>query len=205
MRKVALLLLLAGLALPVRALADPAGTVTRLRGEATAEAAGKSRTLSVAAPVEVGDRLLTGPGARLELTLADGTLLTLGEKADFTIDALSIGADSGEALFSRAAGAMRLVAGDIAKKMDHRIEVASAVGTIGIRGTDVWGGSLKSPLDVFLIEGIVEVRSPAGTVVLDKPGLGTSIYGAGQAPEAPHQWSPQLRDQAIATVSFDSP
>ncbi len=126
--------------------------------------------------MELGDRLLTGPGARLEVKFTDNTVLTLARKADFTIDELSVGKESGAALFTRKAGAMLLAGGDIAKLPVHKIEIASNAGTIGIRGTVVWGGVVKdkSLLDVFLIEGAVEVRTPGGTVVLDKPGLGTS-------------------------------
>lgn len=184
------------------------GSVTRIRGDASAEATNhEKRILSQDAAVELGDRLLTGPGARLEVKFTDNTVLTLGEKADFTIDELSVGKESGAALFTRKAGAMLLAGGDIAKLPVHKIEIASNAGTIGIRGTVVWGGVVKdkSLLDVFLIEGAVEVRTPGGTVVLDKPGLGTSVGAVGGKPDDPIQWQPALRDRAIATVSFDAP
>jgi hypothetical protein len=189
------------------AQAAAVGTVTRLRGEANAQAAGKTHALAESGEVDMGDRLLTGPGARLEVKFVDGTVLTLGEKADFTIDELTVTPGKGVALFTRVTGAIRLVGGDVTKQAEHKMEVASNAGTIGIRGTDVWGGTVKpgSQLDVFLIEGAVEVRNAAGTVVLDQAGLGTSVTAAGGAPVAPTQWPQALRDRAIATVSFDSP
>ncbi|HEY1722469.1 MAG TPA: FecR family protein [Magnetospirillaceae bacterium] len=183
------------------------GSVTRIRGDASAESSGQKRNLTKDAEIDMGDRLTTGPAARLEIKFADGTTLTLGEKADFTIDDLTISKDSGIALFTRKAGAVLLSGGDIAKLPNHKIEIASNAGTIGIRGTTVWGGTIKdkSQLDVFLIEGAVEVRSPGGTVVLDKPGLGTSIGTIGAKPDDPTQWQTALRDRAVATVSFDAP
>jgi len=185
----------------------PVGAVTRIRGEASAELAGSTRMLAQDAAIEMGDRLKTGPGARLEVRFLDGTTLTLGEKADFTIDELSVGDAKGTELFTRVSGAIRLLGGSIARMADHKVEIAGNAGTIGIRGTEVWGGTIKpgSLLDVFLIEGAVEVRSPGGTVVLDKPGLGTSITAPGGAPETPDQWRPALRDRALATVSFEAP
>ncbi len=185
----------------------PAGAVTRLRGDASAELNGETRPLVQNALVDLGDRLHTGPGARLEVTFIDGTVLTLGEQADFTIDELAVGSTSGTELFTRTAGAIRVIGGDIAKLPQHRIEIVGNAGTIGIRGTDVWGGTLKpgSLLDVFLIEGSVVVRNKAGTVALTKPGLGTSITAPGAKPQAPIQWQPGLRDRAFATVSFDAP
>jgi len=213
MRQLILFLSAALVALPVQAIAisvaqgAPAGTVTRLRGDASAEAAGQTRALAQDSTIELGDRLHTGADARLEVKFIDGTVLTLGEKADFTIDALSVGPQSGEALFTRTAGAIRLLAGQIAKLPEHRVEVAGNAATIGIRGTDVWGGTVKpgSLLDVFLIEGAVDVRTPGGTVVLDKPGLGTSVTAPGGVPQEPATWQPALRDQALATVSFSAP
>jgi len=183
------------------------GSVTRIRGEASAETTGKAHALAADAKIDMGDRLTTGPGARLEVTFFDGTLLTLGERADFTVDELTVSPGKGTALFTRTAGAIRLLAGSVSKQAENRVEIAGNAGTIGIRGTEVWGGTVKpgSQLDVFLIEGSVEVRSAAGSVVLDRAGLGTSIAAVGGPPAAPVQWAPALRDQALATVSFDSP
>lgn len=183
------------------------GTVTRLRGEATAVTAGTTHPLAQNGQIELGDRIQTGPDARLEVKFTDGTVLTLGEKADFTIDELTLTPQEGIGLFTRTAGAILMAGGDIAKRPNHRIEINGNAGTIGIRGTQVWGGTIKdgSLLDVFLVEGLVEVRNAGGTVVLDKPGLGTSVTAAGSSPAAPVQWAPALRDKAIATVSFDAP
>ena len=192
---------------PFVAQAAAVGSVVRLQGEAEAQAGGRSHALARGAEIDLGDRLTTGPGARLEVKFTDGTDLTLGERADFTIDALTMSADSGTELFTRAAGALLLAGGEIARLPRHRIEIASSAGTIGIRGTTVWGGVVKpgSLLDVFLLEGAVEVRTSAGTVVLDRPGHGTSVTAIGGAPQPPISWAPALRRAAIATVSFNSP
>ena len=189
------------------AFAASVGSVTRVQGVASAQTAGKPHALAKDAQIEMGDRLQTGADARLEITFVDGTVLTLGEKADFTIDALVFTPQEGTALFKRTSGAIRLLGGEMMKRPDHKIEIASNAGTIGIRGTEVWGGTIKpgSLLDVFLIEGSVEVRTTAGTVVLDQVGLGTSVTAPGGAPTAPAQWAPALRDRALATVTFAAP
>jgi hypothetical protein len=183
------------------------GSVTRIQGDASALLSSETRHLTEGSAIQVGDRLQTGADARLEVTFIDGTMLTLGERADFTVDELSIGQERGTALFTRLAGAIVLAGGDIAKMPQHKIEIASNAGTIGIRGTKVWGGVVKpgSLLDVFLIEGEVEVRTPGGTVVLNQPGEGTSVTAMGRAPDTPLQWRPALRDQALATVAFTAP
>ena len=195
------------LAAPAAETGAAVGSVTRLQGEASAQVSGQTRALKQDAAIDIGDRLTTGPDARLEVKFTDGTTLTLGEKADFTVDDLSVGEDSGLALFTRKAGAMLLSGGGIAKLPTHKIEVANNAGTIGIRGTTVWGGVVKdgSVLDVFLVEGAIEVRTPAGTVLLDKVGQGTSVHAIGGQPDQPGQWADALRDRALATVAFTAP
>jgi len=126
----------------------------------------------------------------------------LGANAEFTIDELVIAPERSSALFHLAKGAFRMIGGAVARTPDHRMEITAPIGTIGIRGTDVWGGSLESPLDVFLIEGEVSVTSKAGTVILNRPGQGTSVVGADSAPSPAHFWGPDLKGRAYATVSF---
>ncbi len=99
----------------MEAEAAAVGSVTRLRGDANALTAGQSRILAQDAEIDLGDRLQTGPNARLEVKFLDGTMLTLGEKADFTIDALTYTPKEGTALFTRLDGAIRLIGGEIAK------------------------------------------------------------------------------------------
>lgn len=204
-RGIAALVTITAFGLVSGAMAADIGKVTRIRGEATAGSGGRSHPLALASGVAIGERLVTGPDARLEVTLTDGTVFTLGENAVFTIDELSIKGNRGTALFSRIAGALRLIAGAVAKQPQHRIEITGAVATIGIRGTDVWGGSVRSLYDVFLFDGSVEVRTRRGRVVLTEPGTGTSITAPGARPQRPDRWPPELQARAFATVSFDAP
>lgn len=181
------------------AFADPVGHVLHLQGQASAN----GRSLTVGSALSLGERLTTGPGARLLAELNDGTELTLGANAEFTIDELVIAPEKASALFHLTKGAFRMIGGAVARAPDHRMEITAPIGIIGIRGTDVWGGSLESPLDVFLIEGEVSVTSKAGTVILNRPGQGTSVAGADASPSPAHFWSLDLKNRAYSTVSFD--
>lgn len=194
-------LLLAALLLlgPTNAFAEQVGHILRLQGQAAAN----GRSLAAGSALSLGERLTTGPNARLLAELNDGTELTLGANAEFTIDELVIAPEKASALFHLTKGAFRMIGGAVARAPDHRMEVTAPIGTIGIRGTDVWGGSLELPLDVFLLEGEVSVTSKAGTVILNRPGQGTSVVGADSAPSLPHFWKPDLKNRAYATVSFD--
>jgi len=185
------------------AQAGDVGHVLRIQGQVTAAtASATSHPLAVGDRIAEGERLSTGPGARLMAEFDDGSELTLGEKTDFTIDELVLQSGHANALFRLGGGAFRLVGGAIARQPDHRMEVATAFGTIGIRGTDVWGGAIEHPLDVFLLEGEVSISTPQGTVILNQPGQGTSVTASGLAPLPAHNWSQDLRQRAFATISF---
>ena len=70
------------------AFAEPGaiGAVERVQETANATQAGKTRDLAATGPVFFKDQMRTGPGARLEAKLEDGTVLTLGEKGRLTVD-----------------------------------------------------------------------------------------------------------------------
>ena len=88
---VALLLLEPGFA---AAAEDVAGTVTRLRGSAVAMQDAVPRVLKVGDKVQRGDVISTGSGARLEMTMLDDAVMTLGEKTMFVvIDYIAVGAE----------------------------------------------------------------------------------------------------------------
>ena len=76
---------------------------------------------------------------------------------------------------------------------------------IAIRGTDVWGGPIDGAYGVFLIGGVVEVTTQAGTVVLDRPGTGTTLEAANAPPSEPVVWAGSKVDGAIAAISFSTP
>lgn len=201
-------LLLAILLLPTLALARPAagpcrvGEVTRLVGAVTLQ-----RDTRVFAPFTgiqlcQGDRFVTGPGSIAELRLRDGSLITVGKDSEFVIRDYRIFRDRpNQALFDLTRGAFRSITGFITKR-SHRYEVRTPVGTIGVRGTDFWGGFglTAGGLDVIMLEGKgVYVDTPAGRVELDKAGLGTTVVnGRAQAPVA---WGQDKIGRAVATIT----
>jgi len=183
------------------AAADTVGTVARLQGEAYArsETESQRRPLAVGGSVETGDVLSTGPGARLEVALSDGGTLQLGENAAFVIDTLALG-DGGGGLFSTV---MRLFSGPFRLLGDHAGgQVRTAAATIGIRGTDVWGGFIDGGFGVLLAEGVVDVITPGGVARLDQPGEGVMVLDPAAGPQDQQVWAQGKVDRAIATVAF---
>jgi hypothetical protein len=194
-----------GIAADLSSAADAQiGAVTRLQGEAFWRAGQTLAQLAIGAPVFENQKVGTGEAARLELTFDDGTKLTLGEHADMTLDTFVYDPAHGTGKMALAVkGAFRFVSGQISKQPNKEVAVATPVATVGIRGTEFWGGPIDDQtLGVFLIDGEVSVTNAAGEQVLDTPGQGTNIANPGDAPGPVTLWPQDKVQRALATVTF---
>jgi len=81
-------------------------------------------------------------------------------------------------------GAFRAITGSIGKLQKSKFEVETRVATIGIRGTDFWGGfTFGDALDVALLGGKgINIRNGSGRVDIDKVGLGTTVKSSTSVP-----------------------
>ena len=194
--------------------ASPVGSITKIRGAAVGVTAGATSALAVGVAVFLDEALSTGPAARLEVTFDDGTRLAIGESAKLTIDAFVYKpAAAGNAIRLGIVGPFRYISGHLTKTPGARASVVTPLATIGIRGTDFWGGPIDGQFGVFLVEGAVSVATANGASVLDRSGEGVSIFPGpplrGKAGKSPPVrgpvviWKKEKVDRAIATVSFD--
>jgi hypothetical protein len=129
-------LLLAAAALAAAPAAAPAGSVTFVAGEATRTAAGKAQRLAVGAQVYQGDVLETRRRTRLEVKLADGSVLRLGPSSKATVQAAAFG----KSVEERKVSAKLLVGkiwANVAKAVggEQRFEVQTENAVAGVRGT----------------------------------------------------------------------
>ncbi len=188
---------------PLFADEDVAGAVVRLKGSAIAMQDAVPRVLKAGAKILRGDVISTGPGARLEIRMIDGAVMTLGEKTIFVvIDYIAPGAAPNAAM-RLLQGAFSAVTGDMMKTADAKFTVHTEFATIGIRGTTFWGGTLDGVFGVALLDGkAITVENKAGRVIIDTVGTGTSLTAAGVAPTDPKAWSGEKIGRAVATVAF---
>jgi len=201
---IAMTLLLSGFAGGQAAAQETIGAVSRIQGEASGTRGGATRTLSLSASVFLNEVVSTGEAARLEITFSDNTRLTLGEKAQLTFDryVFNPAAGTGTIKFG-VVGAFRFLSGQLSKLARSDVSVTTAVATLGIRGTEFWGGPIDDQvLGVFLIEGVVSVSNAAGEQILSQPGQGTNIATPGVAPGPVTFWPQDKVNRAIATVTF---
>ncbi|HEU0186886.1 MAG TPA: FecR family protein [Gallionellaceae bacterium] len=183
-----------------------AGTVQQLQGAALVNRTDSSANLGKGSQLQVGDRIVTGRNARIVLRMIDGSTLTLGENTEFAINEYrySARAKQGSAHFELIKGVFRAITGAIGKLPARDFTVSTTNATIGIRGTDFWGGFLFSNgLDVALLGGGgVYIENAAGRVEISRVGYGTTVMAAGQAPSAPIRWGDKKLAAAMQSVTL---
>lgn len=179
------------------------GDIARLYGDVKVVRSGTTLTPVAGEAFCARDRFLTGPRGVAELKFRDGTAVTVGKDADF---AVLIWKErrwfANEATFELLKGAFRSITGAITSRR-HRYEVKTAVATIGVRGTDFWGGLNLEPgaLDVLMLEGKgVYVKNDFGQVEITRPGEGVSVR-ADKTPGAPTKWPDEKLRRAVGTVT----
>jgi hypothetical protein len=180
------------------------GAVSRIQGDANGTRGGATRALGLNAPVFLNEVVSTGEGARLEVTFADDTRVTVGEKAKLTLDTFVFDPAAGNGTIKfGVTGALRFVSGKLTKLASSDVSVTTGVATLGIRGTEFWGGPIDDQaLGVFLVTGVVSVSNVAGEQILSRPGQGTNIATPGSAPGPVTFWPQDKVDRAVATVTF---
>ena len=118
-----------------------------------------------------GDGLRTGKGARLLISLNEGSVVRLGENATFEVNKAERKAGIFNAALSVIEGAFRFSTRALSKAQPRNINISVARNaTIGIRGTDVWGRGRDDKDIVCLIEGKIDVTGNNNkTLRLDQP------------------------------------
>ena len=141
----------------------PAGTVTFLAGEATRAAGGKAERLEVGKPVFQGDLLETQRRTRLEVKLADQSVIRLGPSSKAEVSAAAFGKTVEERNVSA-----KLVVGkvwaNVAKAVggEQKFEVKTENAVAGVRGTTFRvDASTDRSVVVKVYSGTVAVASGA--------------------------------------------
>jgi hypothetical protein len=177
---------------PARA-AERVGSVEDVTGEALAELEAVRRTLDRAAPVFLGEEVITGVASRLGMRLGRDTRIKLGEQARLKIDRFLV--DAG--------GEMTLRSGPLLFDRPPRragVQVRSPFALIAVRGTRFFAGPSNDRFGVFAVRGSVAVTS-AGQQVILREGEGTDIASPGTPPTPVKRWAPERIRAALASVS----
>jgi len=171
---------------------DAAGKITFLKGEAWVQDGLAQRPLDTGSIIYSGDQLRTGRKSNLNMRFLDQTFFALGPLAKMNIETYDESENAASSFTaSILKGAFRFVSGLLAKEKPKKFKVRIAVGTIGVRGTDVAGqvferlvggdDVVEASAKVILQadedgnQTAIEVSNEFGSVVIDEPGFGTEI------------------------------
>lgn len=165
----------------VAAAAGPA-VVHRLDG-------GSTEPLAAGMPVFEGDRVVTGPGARLRLALADDTMLHIGSDTDLTLTEFAVD-ERGvlKGLLTMPAGIVRVIVDRLLPGAGFQLQAETAVTSV--RGTDWITHADRRATAVVTLSGAVTVASTdaaLGAPVVLTAGEGTTVP-AGAPPQPKSDW-----------------
>jgi hypothetical protein len=184
-----------------RAETSTIGSVDKVQAQVDAVQAGQTRALAVDSELFFRDRCRSGRGARLQATLKDGTQVTLGENATLEIDEFVYDPRQPGSLSMRVPkGAFLFVGGHVEDQAGAKVNIRTPIGTLGVRGTTVWGGPIDNGYGVLVLKGEVTVKTRTGTVTL-REGQATMVFGATR-PRSPGAWPDDRTKRAVSSISF---
>ncbi|HVN29272.1 MAG TPA: FecR family protein [Candidatus Binataceae bacterium] len=155
-----------------------AGNMTTATGAVQLQRGATVSGVTSGSPVNVGDRVITGPGGHAIVTLTDGSQLELGESSNMVIDNQALAPAGGRAAtqVSLFGGVLRSVVSATGGTPNFEVHTPNAVAAV--RGTRfdtsyVQGearptyGDCRKFSDVLVYEGVVSLRNaatPAGGI-----------------------------------------
>lgn len=180
------------------------GTIMEVEGTATVTLAGQktAKPLAVKDSIHMKDVVSTGAKSRVLVLFIDNTQFRLSENTKITVDEYVFDPDNAggnKASYNVLGGTFQYVSGLIAKKKDPAVSIDTPYGTIGIRGTKLWGGQIKDAYGVHVDEGTVSVKNEGGQVLVKK-GEGTSLKSRKTAPPKAAPWPAEQLQFIAATV-----
>ena len=184
-----LLPLLFACVLSGQAFAQAAANVVFATGNAMIVAVdGTQRRAERGAVVEAGETLDTADG-RAQLRFLDGATMSLQPGTQLKVEQFRYAMQDGRAgtedhvLMRFLKGALRTVSGLIGKERREQYRMDTAVGTIGIRGTEYGATMDEKGLSVTTYTGLVEVCNQAGCGQVG-PGQTLVVGSAASASDA---------------------
>ena len=144
---------------------------------------GVGRNVTSGDTIQIGDRIVTGPGGGVQIILLDGTTFTVGPNSDVTIDEFVFNPSTGTGRLAAnlAKGTMRVISGRLAKQEQEAIRIKLPMATVGVRGTMVVlsGDANNFFIGLFGIGANNRADRPQSLVFVSNNGGGNGIYRAG--------------------------
>lgn len=171
------------------------GRIDALEGSATILRQGTLQHVAIAVGDDVyeQDFVQTSRDSRVRISLSDGTVLTMGQRARLRLNRYTLDrTQSGRVILNFLSGALQVVAQWLPSR---HFELRTQTAAVGIRGTRFFTDARDDTTGVLLIEGRVFVRNIdpriQGEVTLG-PAEGTDV-AANLPPTPPVVWGAARR------------
>lgn len=186
------------------------GEVMQVKGDAARfDASGVAQRLAKGDAVYVGDRVETRSRSTVTLRFQDDTSFSLGPDSAFNVNEFKYArTDTDSVVMEVLRGAFRFTTGLIAKTRSRSMQVRTGVvATIGIRGTTVGGEVIGESATIVLLDpedgataSAIEVGNAYGSVVIDRPGYGTTVPDAHSPPTPPQRMRLRAIDNLLRSI-----
>lgn len=175
------------------------GVAAAVKNQVEGLAGASTRPLSVGSDVFSNERIRTGEASTAQLLFLDKTVVSVGPKAELTLDRFVYNPDrgSGQVVLDTVRGSFRFVTGS---QNPTNYTIKTPVATLGIRGTIIDLLVQGDKTIIVLVEGACSIRLANGLILtLSKPGTAFVIYNNGNY-TGPLPW-----DGTIVNVVGDIP
>ncbi len=144
-------------------------------------------------PTDVFD---TDGSSMIEITLLDGTLITIAKKSHVVLHNFVGDENSSFMDLNIAKGAMRAELNSNCK-----LELRTALAVVHLEGGSSYARYVSNRLEIVMLEsGNMEVSNDDGEVVVETASYGTTVF-AGSAPQAPSLWTERRLNRAIQSTT----
>jgi hypothetical protein len=158
-----------------------------------------AQQLSVGADLYTSERIRTGEDSLAQILLLDKTTLTVGPRAELTLDSFVYNPQQGGAgrvVLNAVQGTFRFITGSQAPRS---YTIRTPVGNLGIRGTIVDLIVQGGQVTVILVEGSLTMTVNGRPYTLNKPGTAYTFSASGV--QGPFAWDGTIVNTG-AQVSF---
>jgi hypothetical protein len=168
------------------AAAPKIGVAAAVRNDVQRLAGSGGQPLAVGSDLFTNERIRTGEASAAQILFLDKTSLTVGPRAELTLDRFVYdpAKGTGQVVVNAVQGAFRFVTGS---QNPRSYSIKTPIGVIGVRGTIVDLIVANGQVTVILVEGSLTMRVNGVTYTLSKPGT-AYVFSANGNVQGPLTW-----------------
>jgi len=175
------------------------GVASAVKNDVKRVSGATAQQLAVGSDLFSNERIRTGTESTAQFLFLDKTSLTIGPRAELTLDRFVYDPSkgTGQVVVNAVQGAFRFVTGS---QNPRNYTINTPVGTLGVRGTIVDLIVADGRVTVILVEGALTMTVNGNSYSLSKPGT-AFIFAAGGGVTGPVTWDGTILNTG-AEVTF---